>query len=202
MRLAEIFESVIGRDAPLEFRAFDGSRAGDPEAPVRIEVRSPLAMSYLASAPGELGLARAYVSGTLDIDGDMYTALASMSAVKDTSRSGISIFGRATNVPRPGTRRSRPSETSCSTACRTVILDRPYSWPSSRSDGIGASTGSSAASMRATSRSRSCRYFGTGLVGSIAPTDHLWRLGVGRGMVRTGLVRTRPQLSPPCQRRP
>jgi cyclopropane-fatty-acyl-phospholipid synthase len=80
MRLAEIFERVIGRDAPLEFHAFDGSRAGDPDAPVRVVVRSPVAMSHLASAPGELGLARAYVSGTLDIDGDMYTALASMSS--------------------------------------------------------------------------------------------------------------------------
>ena len=80
MRLAEIFERAIGRDAPLEFRAFDGSRAGDPDAPVRIVIRSPLAMSHLASAPGELGLARAYVSGALDIDGDMYIALQSMSA--------------------------------------------------------------------------------------------------------------------------
>ncbi|HEX2130276.1 MAG TPA: cyclopropane-fatty-acyl-phospholipid synthase family protein [Actinophytocola sp.] len=80
MQLAEIFERAIGRDAPLSFTAFDGSRAGDADAPARVVVRSPLAMSYLASAPGELGLARAYVSGTLDIDGDMYTALASMSA--------------------------------------------------------------------------------------------------------------------------
>ena len=80
MRLAEIFERVIGRDAPIEFRAFDGSRAGDLDAPVRVEVRSPIALSHLASAPGELGLARAYVSGTLDIHGDVYTALASMSA--------------------------------------------------------------------------------------------------------------------------
>jgi len=80
MRMAEIFERVIGRDAPIEFRAFDGSRAGDLGAPVRVEVRSPIALSHLASAPGELGLARAYVSGTLDIHGDVYTALASMSA--------------------------------------------------------------------------------------------------------------------------
>ncbi|OLF18913.1 class I SAM-dependent methyltransferase [Actinophytocola xanthii] len=80
MKLAEVFARAIGRDAPLEFRAFDGSTAGDPGAPARIVVRSPLAMSHLASAPGELGLARAYVSGSLDIDGDMYAALASMSS--------------------------------------------------------------------------------------------------------------------------
>src|SRR5262245_40334514 len=81
MRLAEIFERVIGGNAPLEFSAFDGSHAGDPSAPVRVDVRSPIALSHLASAPGELGLARAYVSGSLDIHGDMYTALASMATM-------------------------------------------------------------------------------------------------------------------------
>jgi cyclopropane-fatty-acyl-phospholipid synthase len=80
MQLADLFERAIGRDAPLEFKAFDGSRAGDRDAPATVVVRSPLAMSHLASAPGELGLARAYVSGSLDIDGDVYQALRSMAA--------------------------------------------------------------------------------------------------------------------------
>jgi cyclopropane-fatty-acyl-phospholipid synthase len=80
MRIAEIIERAVGRDAPLEFTGFDGSHAGDHDAPVRIDIKSPIALSYLASAPGELGLARAYVSGALDIVGDMYTALASMAA--------------------------------------------------------------------------------------------------------------------------
>jgi cyclopropane-fatty-acyl-phospholipid synthase len=80
MRLAEVFERAIGSDAPLEFTAYDGSRAGDPNAPVRVAVKSPLALSHLASAPGELGLARAYISGSLDIIGNMYLALASMAA--------------------------------------------------------------------------------------------------------------------------
>jgi cyclopropane-fatty-acyl-phospholipid synthase len=79
MALAEVFERVAGPDAPVEFKAHDGSTAGAPGAPVRITVRSPLAVSYLAQAPGSLGLARAYVSGHLDVDGDMYTALARMS---------------------------------------------------------------------------------------------------------------------------
>jgi cyclopropane-fatty-acyl-phospholipid synthase len=82
MRLAEIIERAVGRNAPLEFTAYDGSRAGDPNAPVRIEVKSPLALSHIASAPGELGLARAYVSGALDIHGDMYTALQNMAALE------------------------------------------------------------------------------------------------------------------------
>jgi cyclopropane-fatty-acyl-phospholipid synthase len=79
MALAEVFEAIAGPDAPVEFRAYDGSSAGDPGSPVKITVRSPVAVSYLAQAPGALGLARAYVSGHLDVDGDMFTALSRLS---------------------------------------------------------------------------------------------------------------------------
>src|SRR5215475_12115041 len=82
MALAEVFEKVAGPGAPVEFRAYDGSVAGSAGAPVRITVRSPMAVSYLAQAPGTLGLARAYVSGHIDVDGDMYTALDRMSQVQ------------------------------------------------------------------------------------------------------------------------
>jgi cyclopropane-fatty-acyl-phospholipid synthase len=82
MALAEVFERIAGPDAPVEFRAYDGSRAGAEGSPVRITVRSPVAVSYLAQAPGALGLARAYVSGHIDLDGDMYTALARMASVQ------------------------------------------------------------------------------------------------------------------------
>src|SRR6201996_4183639 len=74
MPLAQVFETFAGPDAPVEFVAYDGSRAGSEGSPVRITVRSPAAVSYLAQAPGALGLARAYVSSHLDVDGDMYTA--------------------------------------------------------------------------------------------------------------------------------
>jgi len=79
MALAEVFERVVGPDAPVEFAAYDGSHAGTPGSPVKLTVRSPVAVAYLAQAPGALGLARAYVSGHLDVDGDMYEALARMS---------------------------------------------------------------------------------------------------------------------------
>jgi cyclopropane-fatty-acyl-phospholipid synthase len=82
MALAEAFERIVGPDAAVEFRAYDGSRAGAAGSPVRIKVRSPVAVSYLAQAPGELGLARAYVSGHIDVDGDMYSALARMTGVQ------------------------------------------------------------------------------------------------------------------------
>jgi cyclopropane-fatty-acyl-phospholipid synthase len=82
MALAEVFERVAGPDAPVEFRAYDGSVAGTGDAPIRVTIKSPVAVAYLAQAPGTLGLARAYVSGHLDVEGDMYTALARMVAAQ------------------------------------------------------------------------------------------------------------------------
>jgi cyclopropane-fatty-acyl-phospholipid synthase len=83
MPLAEVFERVAGPDADVEFLAFDGSKAGRPGSPgVTISVRTPTAVSYLAQAPGALGLARAYVSGHLDVEGDMYTALSRLASAQ------------------------------------------------------------------------------------------------------------------------
>jgi cyclopropane-fatty-acyl-phospholipid synthase len=91
MALADVFERIAGPDAPVEFRAYDGSRAGAEGSPVRITVKSPTAVRYLAQAPGAMGLARAYVSGHLDVDGDMYSALARMVSVQ---RMDLSITER------------------------------------------------------------------------------------------------------------
>jgi cyclopropane-fatty-acyl-phospholipid synthase len=83
MPLAEVFERVAGANADVEFRAYDGSVAGRPgRPPVTVTVRSPVAVRYLAQAPGALGLARAYVSGHLDVDGDMHTALGRLSGAQ------------------------------------------------------------------------------------------------------------------------
>src|SRR5580658_4288475 len=85
MALAEVFESFAGPDAPVEFAAYDGSRAGAPGSPVKVTVRSPVAVAYLAQAPGGLGLARAYVAGHLDVEGDMYEALARMTKAQSVT---------------------------------------------------------------------------------------------------------------------
>ena len=85
MALAEVFEAFAGPDAPVEFAAYDGSHAGAAGAPVKITVRSPVAVAYLAQAPGGLGLARAYVAGQLDVEGDMYEALSRMTKTQAIS---------------------------------------------------------------------------------------------------------------------
>src|SRR5246127_5185713 len=88
MALAQVFEAIVGPDAPVEFQAYDGSTAGSPGSPIKITVRSPIAVSYLAQAPGALGLARAYVSGHLDVEGDMFTALSRLSRAQETNIGG------------------------------------------------------------------------------------------------------------------
>ncbi|NRQ38711.1 class I SAM-dependent methyltransferase [Nonomuraea sp. NN258] len=75
MALATIFEKIVGSEANVAFQAYDGSKAGPDGADVTLEVKSPIAVAYLAQAPGELGLARAYISGHLDLQGDLYTLL-------------------------------------------------------------------------------------------------------------------------------
>ena len=75
MKLAEAFSMVVPAERGVGFRAYDGSTAGPINADVVLEVRSPRAVQYLAGAPSQLGLARAYVAGDLEIIGDAYTAL-------------------------------------------------------------------------------------------------------------------------------
>jgi cyclopropane-fatty-acyl-phospholipid synthase len=75
VRLADIFTKVVDEQAPVAFHAYDGSRTGPSDADAVLEVCRPEAVAYIATAPGDLGLARAYVSGALDVRGDLYAAL-------------------------------------------------------------------------------------------------------------------------------
>src|SRR5512135_69440 len=75
MALAELFERIVGDGAGIRFTAYDGSSAGAADAEVTLELRSPQALQYIVTAPGDLGLARAFVSGHLLVHGDVYRAL-------------------------------------------------------------------------------------------------------------------------------
>ena len=76
MRLADLVVRYLGPDLPVRFEAFDGSSAGPPDAPATLVVRSERALRRLVTAPGELGIGRAYVAGDLDVEGDIYAVLA------------------------------------------------------------------------------------------------------------------------------
>ena len=74
LRLKKIAEQLIGAPLPVRIRAWDRSEAGPPGTPVLV-VRSRRALRHLLWKPGELGLARAWVAGDLDVDGDLFAAL-------------------------------------------------------------------------------------------------------------------------------
>ena len=73
--VAAVLERVVGVGTPIAFTAFDGSHAGAAEPVATIHVRDHRALNHLATAPGELGLARAYVAGYMDVEGDTYETL-------------------------------------------------------------------------------------------------------------------------------
>jgi cyclopropane-fatty-acyl-phospholipid synthase len=76
--VARALEAVLGPDLSIAVRAYDGSRLGPVDAPATLLVRSPNVFRRLIAAPGELGLGRAYVSGELDVEGDIYVAIAAL----------------------------------------------------------------------------------------------------------------------------
>ncbi|MGI8759719.1 MAG: class I SAM-dependent methyltransferase [Jatrophihabitantaceae bacterium] len=69
-RLAALVRETVGIEVPVRLRAWDGSEAGPQGGPVLV-IRSRRALRRLLWAPGELGLARAYVTGDLDVEGDL-----------------------------------------------------------------------------------------------------------------------------------
>jgi cyclopropane-fatty-acyl-phospholipid synthase len=69
-RLASFAEKLLGGQLPVGLRTWDGTRAGPAGAPT-VVLRNRRALRRLLYAPGELGLARAYVTGDLDVEGDL-----------------------------------------------------------------------------------------------------------------------------------
>ncbi len=75
---ASVLERVGGgalRQRPFSVRFWDGSELpateSGPEGEFALVLRDPRAVRYILWAPGQLGLARAWVSGALDVEGDL-----------------------------------------------------------------------------------------------------------------------------------
>ncbi len=84
MTLAEIFEALVGGNLSIRITAYDGSSAGPADAEYGLNLKTSRGTTYLVTAPGDLGLARAYVSGDLELigahPGDPYHALRALAA--------------------------------------------------------------------------------------------------------------------------
>jgi cyclopropane-fatty-acyl-phospholipid synthase len=68
-------ELLLGAPSPVRFEFYDGSTLGPDGGPGTVRVRSADAFRRLVWAPGELGLARAFVAGDLELEGDIVALL-------------------------------------------------------------------------------------------------------------------------------
>ncbi|MDI5939229.1 class I SAM-dependent methyltransferase [Micromonospora sp. DH15] len=77
--VADVVRAVTAGALPVRITGYDGSSVGPADADITLAVRSERGLSYLLTAPGDLGMARAYVSGDLELGGvhpgDPYEAL-------------------------------------------------------------------------------------------------------------------------------
>ena len=75
-RLEPVLDAFFPDGVPVSFTFWDGSAAGPDVDAGSVEVRSADALRRMLWAPGELGLGRAYVTGELEIHGDVIEVLA------------------------------------------------------------------------------------------------------------------------------
>ncbi|SBU96944.1 cyclopropane-fatty-acyl-phospholipid synthase [Streptomyces sp. DpondAA-D4] len=79
-RLTALAEELLGEPLSVRIRAWDGSESGPPGAPVLV-LRHRRALRRLLWKPGELGLARAWVAGEIDVEGDLYELLDALASL-------------------------------------------------------------------------------------------------------------------------
>src|SRR3546814_18495783 len=65
--IAEAIESLLKDGVPVRFTAYDGSSAGPVDASVGLHLKNERGLSYLRTAPGDLGMAPAYVRADVDL---------------------------------------------------------------------------------------------------------------------------------------
>jgi cyclopropane-fatty-acyl-phospholipid synthase len=73
--LETFITSWLGSDLPIRVEAYDGTVVGPVDAKTTVVVHSADALIRMVTAPGELGVGRAYVAGDISIEGDIYGLL-------------------------------------------------------------------------------------------------------------------------------
>jgi len=81
--LTPLIGALVGTDAPVRFEFWDGSGIGPTDGAGTLRLRSADALRRILWAPGELGVARAFVAGDITVEGDIFTLLR---VLRDTSR--------------------------------------------------------------------------------------------------------------------
>ncbi|APT88290.1 cyclopropane-fatty-acyl-phospholipid synthase [Corynebacterium frankenforstense DSM 45800] len=70
MTVGEIIDKLVEAPNPFRWEAFDGSTAGPADAKYTVRILSPEGLSYIATSPGDVGFARAWVTGGMEVEGE------------------------------------------------------------------------------------------------------------------------------------
>ena len=71
MAVADFVAGVFDGEPPFRIEAYDGSVAGPLDAPLTVRFLRQDAITRALTRPGELGIARAYVAGDIELDGSL-----------------------------------------------------------------------------------------------------------------------------------
>lgn len=76
--LAPLVHAVLGDPLPVEVRFWDGSRMGADDGPATVILRYPDALRRIMWSPNEVGFGRAFVTGDVEIEGNLIEAIRTM----------------------------------------------------------------------------------------------------------------------------
>jgi cyclopropane-fatty-acyl-phospholipid synthase len=94
--LAPMLEALLGGIPPIRFEFWDGSTLGPTDDDRFVRVLSPDALRRIAWSPDELGFARAFVMGDLEVVGNLAEALHLVErTLPDQVRTGVAALPKA-----------------------------------------------------------------------------------------------------------
>ena len=111
--LRPVVQAMLGDDLPVRIECWDGSAIEPVRTMGTLRLVSPDAVRRLMWSPNELGLARAFVAGELEVDGDILDVVAALRASLESG-------------PRPGL---RSAGEVVAAARRLHVLGRPLPQP-------------------------------------------------------------------------
>jgi len=132
---APLVETLLG-DAAVRIELWDGSAVDPGGAVCTLRLRSPDALRRVLWSPGELGVARAFVAGDLELDGDLHEAIRVLRPAASNLRAGWRALPRAAAAARrlgaagrplpPPPEEARPRGRRHSTARDAAVVGHHY----------------------------------------------------------------------------
>lgn len=127
LSIAEIFETLLDGEVPIRLSAYDGSATGSDDSKFSLDILNQRGINFIATAPGDLGMARAYVSGDMNADGvhpgDPYEILKAMSDMKFRRPSALTLVTIARSLGRDALKPIAPPPQESLPRWRRIALE-------------------------------------------------------------------------------